>query len=293
MSRVALDSISSLTFYSDTLTQSRRTPPISQLKCIGKPCYLFQPDVVRCVNDGGRGADVEWKCQADLPDSLRFGRVEVSCEGWSRPGDPMVLKGSCALEYRLVRIPKSLQNDDSYFPGTITVKTILMVLWSLFLLFVLYQLFKSCFTRPRNTGTPVPRTTPRPSGGGGWFPGHYPDNNDAPPPYSRNVKPSPDSTQRWTPGFWTGLGLGGIAASLWGRLREANDSPQPETWDWERTNSWWRRPTRRQAAPPATASGGWFRSEPRRTLSNYDRGEGSSNLGTMRRSTGWGGSSVR
>jgi len=29
----------------------------------------------------------------DLPDKLRFGRVEVSCEGWSKPGDPYVLKG--------------------------------------------------------------------------------------------------------------------------------------------------------------------------------------------------------
>lgn len=60
-SRVALDSIRSLTFYSDTLTQSRRTPPIPQLKCIGKPCSLFQPDVVRCVNEGGQGTDVDWK----------------------------------------------------------------------------------------------------------------------------------------------------------------------------------------------------------------------------------------
>jgi len=30
----------------------------------------------------------------DLPDSIRFGRVEASCEAWKRPGDPMVLKGA-------------------------------------------------------------------------------------------------------------------------------------------------------------------------------------------------------
>lgn len=35
-----------------------------------------------------------WRYVIDLPESLRFGRVEVSCEGWSRPGDPMVLKGT-------------------------------------------------------------------------------------------------------------------------------------------------------------------------------------------------------
>ncbi len=33
------------------------------------------------------------KCEADLPEALRFGKVEVSCEGWSRAGDPYVLKG--------------------------------------------------------------------------------------------------------------------------------------------------------------------------------------------------------
>ena len=59
-SRVSLASIPSLTFYSNTLTQSRRTPPIAQLSCVGKPCDLFQPDVVRCVNQGGQGTDVEW-----------------------------------------------------------------------------------------------------------------------------------------------------------------------------------------------------------------------------------------
>jgi hypothetical protein len=33
------------------------------------------------------------QCEADLPSSLRFGRVEVSCEGWNGPGDPYVMKG--------------------------------------------------------------------------------------------------------------------------------------------------------------------------------------------------------
>jgi hypothetical protein len=33
------------------------------------------------------------KCETDLPESLRLGRVQVSCEGWSGPGDSHVLKG--------------------------------------------------------------------------------------------------------------------------------------------------------------------------------------------------------
>jgi hypothetical protein len=33
------------------------------------------------------------KCETDLPESLRLGRVQVSCEGWSGPGDSYVLRG--------------------------------------------------------------------------------------------------------------------------------------------------------------------------------------------------------
>lgn len=34
------------------------------------------------------------KCETDLPESLRLGRVQVSCEGWSGPGDSYVLRGN-------------------------------------------------------------------------------------------------------------------------------------------------------------------------------------------------------
>lgn len=114
MSRVELAKISTLTFYKGEYTAARRTPAIPQLVCQGKPCKLFQPEAVRCVNTGGVGIDVDWKvrlprfsrlttaqalmghwqCEADLPEALRFGKVEVSCEGWSKPGDPYVLKGA-------------------------------------------------------------------------------------------------------------------------------------------------------------------------------------------------------
>jgi len=61
MSRVPLASIPALTFYKDSWTESRRTSPISQLTCIGKPCQLYQPEVVRCVNLAGFETDVVWK----------------------------------------------------------------------------------------------------------------------------------------------------------------------------------------------------------------------------------------
>jgi hypothetical protein len=34
------------------------------------------------------------QCDTDLPSSLRLGEVQVSCEGWSRPGDTFVVKGN-------------------------------------------------------------------------------------------------------------------------------------------------------------------------------------------------------
>ena len=139
MSRVPLSSIRSLTLYKGEQTLSRRGQPIPQLKCIGTPCKLYQPEAVRCTSLGGSGTDVDWQCEADLPDSLRFGRVEVSCEGWDGPGDPYVLKGafdcavetmrtplnnevgSCGLEYRLVQVPSGLRRgDDPKYPSRLS-----------------------------------------------------------------------------------------------------------------------------------------------------------------------------
>lgn len=60
-SRLRLVDIPALTLYNDEPTLSRRGHPIPQLICKGKPCNLFQPDAIRCVNLGGEGANVDWK----------------------------------------------------------------------------------------------------------------------------------------------------------------------------------------------------------------------------------------
>ena len=51
--RIATRSLDVLTFYADEQTAFRRTEPVPQLACRGKPCSLFQPDVVQCRNMGG------------------------------------------------------------------------------------------------------------------------------------------------------------------------------------------------------------------------------------------------
>lgn len=59
-SRVRLDTIPVITFLNGEMTASRRTSPVPQLTCEGRPCSLFQPDVVQCKNQGGSGSDIEW-----------------------------------------------------------------------------------------------------------------------------------------------------------------------------------------------------------------------------------------
>jgi len=277
MSRVQLEKIQALTFYKDAVTTARRGSPIPQLVCLGKPCSLYTPEAVRCTNLGGQGTEIDWKCEADLPATLRFGRVEVSCEGWSHPGDPYVLKGSCGLEYRLVQLSSNVQNDDyrlprsQWFQPDTILSSIFSLLWISVLAFLLYKILRSCL-RPRNSGTTPTHnnrgSTPGYGGPGGWFPGTD-EPNAPPPPYTKHT-----SNDAWQPGFWTGTALGAAGTYLMNRNNERRRSPPPQRarWDWERS---------------ATTS----RPSPR--FDNSDRGEGSSNLGAMRSSTGFGGSRVR
>ncbi len=64
MSRVELARINALTFYKGEETTWRRTSELPQLVCVGKPCSLYQPEVVRCKNVGGHGTEVDWKVRS-------------------------------------------------------------------------------------------------------------------------------------------------------------------------------------------------------------------------------------
>ncbi|EJD49762.1 DUF1183-domain-containing protein [Auricularia subglabra TFB-10046 SS5] len=310
--KVKLSDIHALTFYAGEKTLARRTSPIAQLKCIGKPCRTFQPDVVRCTNTGGTGVDVDWKCETDLPASLRLGRVEVSCEGWARPGDPNVLKGSCGLEYHLLEVPKAYRDDHTSTSDPSKTDYFNKALdWGFFLLFaavaafLAFKILEGCLVRPQ---TPRAGGT-RPgggggTGGGGWFGGQ--DRNDAPPPYTKSINTDPNTAGGWRPGFWTGLGLGGLAGRY---FRPSPTVPyggyadpymrRESYWDWDR--SWFTRTRPGPAPPPRTSerasprSSSWFGGGGENTARGSawtDRGEGSSS-GTMRSSTGYGGSRVR
>ncbi|XP_029297956.1 store-operated calcium entry-associated regulatory factor isoform X2 [Cottoperca gobio] len=100
---VLLRDIQALTLYKGRSTTARRSSPVAQLHCVGGSagCQAFVPEVVQCQNKGWDGVDVQWECKTDMDNAYRFGRIEVSCEGYSHPGDAHILKGSCGLEYTL------------------------------------------------------------------------------------------------------------------------------------------------------------------------------------------------
>jgi len=298
MSRIQLQNIPALTFYKGALTSARRADAIPQLSCIGKACRLYQPEAIRCTNAGGSGNSVDWKCEADLPSALRLGQVRVSCEGWSKPGDSYVLQGSCGLEYRLVEVPKTLRDDYTDEPSSWTtllhpdkfLSTIFTILWVSVLVFIAYTFIRHVIMsrewgRSRRPFAGNRGGAPRPwgPGSGGGFTGrdYRRRSPSPPPPYSKGEGSSSTSQgQGGGPGFWTGVAAGGIGSYLYNRATQPRTQPQPATWDWER--------------PGAARSSGWFGSRmesPARFDDN--RGEGSSNLGSMRTSTGFGGSNVR
>ncbi|XP_071775917.1 store-operated calcium entry-associated regulatory factor [Centroberyx gerrardi] len=100
---VLLRDVQVLTLYRGRYTTARRSSPVLQLQCVGGSagCGAFVPEVVQCQNKGWDGADAQWECKTDMDNAYRFGRIEVSCEGYSHPDDAYVLKGSCGLEYTL------------------------------------------------------------------------------------------------------------------------------------------------------------------------------------------------
>ncbi|XP_020513676.2 store-operated calcium entry-associated regulatory factor [Labrus bergylta] len=100
---VLLRDVQVLTLYKDRYTAARRSSPVPQLKCVGGSagCHAFIPDVVQCQNRGWDGVDVQWECKTDMDAAFRFGRLEVSCEGFTQPDDAFILPGSCGLEFTL------------------------------------------------------------------------------------------------------------------------------------------------------------------------------------------------
>ncbi|XP_026070708.1 store-operated calcium entry-associated regulatory factor isoform X1 [Carassius auratus] len=117
---VLLRDVQALTLYRGRYTTARRSSPVPQLQCVGGSagCGSLVLEVVQCYNRGSDGIDTQWECKADMDYSYRFGRVEVSCEGYTSPSDAYVLRGSCGLEYTLeLTAEGKQQNTHGFFQG--------------------------------------------------------------------------------------------------------------------------------------------------------------------------------
>lgn len=148
---------------------------------------------------------------------------------------------------------------------------VFMLVWFAVLAIILYNVVYSCLRRnyppTGNTQRVPPPTYPdndwRP-GGHRYFPGDF---QGPPPPYTKD----PSSAEGWRPGFWTGAVLGTLGGSLLNRSQSV-----PRAYDWEGSDARFRAAQRR---------GSFY--------GDGDRRDGPSNMGSLRTSTGYGGSSSR
>jgi hypothetical protein len=240
--RVRLEEVQVLTLTKGAVTTGRRSSPVQQMVCVGGSGRAEeQPDRVQCYNRGSDGRGVQWECRADMDGSLRFGEVEVVCEGYDYPEDPYILAGSCGLEYKLELTREGRERKQTggggWFDSSRSKPDSSSSQWSglgdLVLLavvgIVIYALYKTCI----DTGDTGDRQHGSSGtgggggmGGGGWTApnaggyGGGQGGGAAGPGYG-GADCGAGAGQRGTGaggggGFWTGAGLGGMLGYMFG-----------------------------------------------------------------------------
>jgi len=116
--KIRLRDVQVLTLRAGEMTTGRRSSPVPQLSCVGGSGAGrgWEPQVVQCYNRGWDGRDVQWECKADMEATVRFGKVEVICEGYDYAEDDYILAGSCGLEYTL-ELTREGKQQNSYSGG--------------------------------------------------------------------------------------------------------------------------------------------------------------------------------
>ncbi|KAJ3399117.1 Store-operated calcium entry-associated regulatory factor [Chytriomyces hyalinus] len=254
--KVLLQDIQALTLSRNKMTTGRRSSPVKQMKCVSGDACAASADIqnMQCYNRGFDGRDVQWECKAELEDLYRFGSTDVSCEGYAHKNDPYVLVGSCGVEYtlhytekgkRYLKEKSKRSNDYSYgyddtndyasdyeTRGTSWVaKFIWMVVAGIFL----YSVYNTCMqaaARGGNRPAAGPNNTGRNGGGGGGggffggggapgFGGGGSGSGNGGSGTNCNDPPmNSQQQQQQGPGFWSGLGLGGLLGSMLNRSQQ-------------------------------------------------------------------------
>jgi hypothetical protein len=112
-----------------------RTRGVPRLKCTSPVREADQPREVTCTNAGLDDArEVIWRCEAQLPPTLRLGRAVVSWEAYPGKDSRTVLPSSAALEYELLPVAPPVKpahtvhvHTDGASPGFGTLLWLLMI----------------------------------------------------------------------------------------------------------------------------------------------------------------------
>ncbi|NXT77245.1 SARAF factor, partial [Zapornia atra] len=168
----------------------------------------------------------QWQCKADLDRAYRFGELEVSCEGYDYPEDPYILAGSCSLLFRLELTEEGERkgkNPGSFGSGYFQAQKdasgsgsgAIVVLVLLALAFGVYKLFLSDQQPQQSAG----------DGDGYQRPSWWSHQPPPPPGFKSSFTEGSsfgthsDHGASSGPGFWTGLGAGGLLGYLAGSHR--------------------------------------------------------------------------
>lgn len=230
-----LEKVEALTLQEDELTTGRRSSPVKQLTCLSG-CRDVFPSTVLCKNKGSDGVDVNWACEADLPDGLSFGTMDVSCEGFDYPDDPYILRGSCGLAFSLKGKVRRASGNTNYGGSaggsaykhdydTSYSSTSSGSSWGTWLMYgiimiIVYTIFKAFFRRTDSGGGggggggPPPYQPPgfgsgnQGGYGSGYGSGGYsgPDCSAPPPP--------PQNNGFFGGNFWSGIAAGSLLSWL-------------------------------------------------------------------------------
>ncbi|XP_073075170.1 store-operated calcium entry-associated regulatory factor [Manis javanica] len=258
--RILLRDVKAFTLHHDRYTTSRRLHPVPQLKCVGGTagCDSYTPSVVQCQNKGWDGYDVQWECKTDLDIAYKFGKTVVSCEGYESSEDPYVLRGSCGLEYNLdyteIGLKKLRESGkhhgfssfSNYYnklhsPDSSGMSGLVIIVVLLAVAFGVYKLFLS-----DGQDSPPPYSEYPPYAHGYQ---RFSSSAGSPPPGFKSEFTGPHGAtsgfgsaftgqqgyENSGPGFWTGLGTGGLLGYLFGSNRAAtpfSDCPPSYSSTW-------------------------------------------------------------
>lgn len=172
LAQVHIQDVQVLTLYQGDYTTGRRSAPVPQLRCVGGTAMSegYRIKSMQCHNQGFDGHDANWKCDAEVPNNMKLGRVTVNCEGYEFPEDPHILIGSCGAEYELSYVAHSSPHRDvtvttwfdpftGMYYNTYSHGGEVMVIFWLLMLLIALALLSSCldsYNHRRSHYVPTP-----------------------------------------------------------------------------------------------------------------------------------------